>query len=171
LSDSPASAASARRRLPPWLRPRESELIGRGEVRLIETILLVCVGLLLAVATVNDLVRETHTNKRLDADLATWRHYTGHDYVNISIDQETLGLDSGREVLCGNTSAGAPGERTQICLTIRGPVRDGLRSVYGGWYLPPYHPDAPANRYGCFGSGGRGRCGRHSSSRPAGGAR
>jgi hypothetical protein len=63
-------------------------------------------------------------------------------------------------VLCGNTSAAPPGARTQICLTIWGSVVNGLRTVHGGWYLPPYHSDLPANRYGCFGTGGRGRCPR-----------
>ncbi|HSZ06256.1 MAG TPA: hypothetical protein VK778_13800 [Solirubrobacteraceae bacterium] len=126
----------------------------------IETVVLVLVGLLLAVATVNDLGREVGINHRLVADLSTWRHYTGHHYLNISIDQETLGADSQREVLCGNTSAAPPGARTQICLGIWGPVVDGLRTVHGGWYLPPYHPDIPANRYGCFGVAGQGRCPR-----------
>jgi hypothetical protein len=144
--------------LPPRLRPRERELAGRGELRLVETTILILVGLVLAVATVNDLVRQTHINHRLDADLATWRHYTGHDYKNIAIDQETLGLDSGREVLCGNTRPDPPGATTQLCLAIWGPVRDGLRGVHGGWYTPAYVPDIPAERYGCFGVAARGRC-------------
>ena len=146
--------------LPRRLRPRAREPAGRGRLWRAETVVLVAVGVFLAIATVNDLVRETNVNHRLVADLSTWRHYTHHDYKNISIDQETLGLASGREVLCGNTSGGAPGERTQICLAIWGPVRHGLRTVHGGWYLPPYHPDLPANRYGCFGAAGRGRCPR-----------
>jgi hypothetical protein len=127
-------------------------------VRLIETTVLVLVGLLLALATVNDLARQTRINHRLDADLATWRRYTHHDYRNIAVDQETLGLGSEREVLCGNTSPGAPGERTQICLAIWGPVTDGRRAVHGGWYTPAYVPDIPAKRYGCFGPAGEGRC-------------
>jgi hypothetical protein len=149
--------------LPAWLRPLPEERAGGrggGRTWLIETTLLVLAAVFLAVATVNDLGREVHTNHRLDADLATWRQYTHHDYVNISIDQETLGLDSGREVLCGNTRPGAPGEQTQICLAIWGPVVNGRRAVHGGWYLPPYHPDTPANRYGCFGPAGQGRCPR-----------
>ena len=77
-------------------------------VWLVETTLLVLVGVLLAAATVNDLARQAHTNDRLIADLSTWRHYTGHDYHNISVDQETLGSTTQREVLCGNTSAGPP---------------------------------------------------------------
>jgi hypothetical protein len=152
-------------RLPVWLRPRAEDPDGglgsaRRRTWLIETTVLVLVGLLFAVATVNDLSREAGINHRLIADLATWRHYTDHDYVNISIDQETLGVDSQRDVLCGNTSGGAPGEKTQICLAIWGPVVHGLRSVHGGWYLHPYHPDLYANRYGCFGAAGRGKCPR-----------
>jgi hypothetical protein len=164
MSSSPAAQAPPRddrqrwRRLPPWLRPREVELTGRGQLRLIETTLLVLVGLVLAVATINDLAREAHINHRLVADLATWRHYTGHDYHNISIDQETLGANSDREVLCGNTSGGPPDARPQLCLGIWGPVIDGRRSVHGGWYLPPYVQDLPKNRYGCFGAAGQGRC-------------
>ncbi len=33
-----------------------------------------------------------------------------------------------------------------------GPVLDGRRAARGGWYLPPKVEDAPAFRYGCFGS-------------------
>jgi len=145
-----------------------------SRVRLIETTLLVLIGLLLAAATINDVVRQAHVNQRLIADLSTWRRYTGHDYVNISIDQETLGADSGREILCGNTSPGPPGARTQVCLEIWGPVVTGVRSVYGGWYLPPYTEDLHAKRYGCFGAAiAAGLCpsppGRlPSSGRPAG---
>jgi hypothetical protein len=127
---------------------------------LIETTLLVLAGVLLAIATVNDVARQTRINHRLVADLRTWRHYTGHDYHNISIDQETLGADSQREVLCGNTSPGPPQARTQLCLAIWGSVVDGRRAVHGGWYLPPYDEDLPANRSRCFGPAGEGRCPR-----------
>jgi hypothetical protein len=149
--------------LPAWLRPRgESHADERPRAVLwrAETLVLVLVGLILAVATVNDLVRQAHINQRLVADLSTWRHYTHHDFRNISIDQETLGANSQREVLCGNTSAGAPGSKTQICLTIWGPLAHGRRTVHGGWYLPPYVEDQARERYGCFGVGGRGRCPR-----------
>lgn len=149
-----------RERLPAWLRPRALELSGSGRTRLIETTLLVLIGVLLAIATVNDLAREVRINHRLIADLRTWRQYTHHDYHNIAIDQETLGAESQREVLCGNTSPGPPGARTQICLAIWGPVVSGRRTVHGGWYLAPYVADLPANRYGCFGAAGQGRCTR-----------
>ncbi|MGD1056765.1 MAG: hypothetical protein ABR992_05050 [Solirubrobacteraceae bacterium] len=138
-------------RLPAWLRPRMSEQRGSGRLWRVETTVLVVVGLFLAVAIVNDLARQTRINHRLVADLTTWRHYTHHDYKNISIDQETLGANNDREVLCGNTSGGAPGSTTQICLAIWGPTVNGTRTVHGGWYLPPYYEDVRSKRYGCFG--------------------
>jgi hypothetical protein len=130
-------------------------------MRLIETTLLVLVGVLLAVATANDVVRQTHVNHRLIADLRTWRAYTGHEYHNLSIEQELLGpTSSRREVICGNTSPGAPKARTQLCLAIWGPVVDGRRTVHGGWYLPAKAEDLRARRYGCFGPASRGICPR-----------
>ncbi len=161
VSETPMSAGEHRwQRLPTWLRPRAVELRGTGQLRLVETTLLVLVGVLLAVATINDLAREARINHRLVADLRTWRHYTGHDYHNISIDQETLGANTDREVLCGNTSPGPPDARSQLCLGIWGTVVDGRRSVHGGWYLRPYVEDLPRNRNGCFGAAGQGRCPR-----------
>ena len=147
-------------RLPRSLRPRDSELAGSGRTRLVETTLLVLAGLLLAIATVNDVVRQTHVNQRLIADLRTWRTYTGHDYHNLSVDQTLLGETSRREVICGNTSPGPPKARIQLCLVIWGPVLDGRRTVHGGWYLPPKSEDVRAARYGCFGSATLGRCPR-----------
>jgi hypothetical protein len=146
--------------LPAWLRPRAVELPGSGRMRLIETTLLVLVGLLLAIATVNDVVRQTHINDRLIADLRTWRAYTGHSYRNLSIEQELFGPHSKHEVVCGNTSPGPPKARTQLCLAIWDPAAGGRRTVHGGWYLPPRTEDVRAKRYGCFGPGSRGICPR-----------
>jgi hypothetical protein len=147
-------------RLPRALRPRSVELSGSGRTRLVETTLLVLAGLLLAIATVNDVGRQTHVNERLIADLATWRVYTGHDYHNLTFDQKLLGEHTQREVVCGNTSPGAPKARTQLCLAIWGPVVDGRRTVHGGWYLPPKAEDLRSYRYGCFGPASRGICPR-----------
>ncbi len=120
--------------------------------RLIETTILGLVGLLLAVATVNDVVRQSHTNQRLVVDLATWRSYTGHAYHNLTIEQDLKGGGSTREVICGNTSPGAPKTRPQLCLIMRGPVVHGRRAVYGGYYLPPHQLyDVGSERYACFG--------------------
>jgi hypothetical protein len=146
--------------LPERLRPRDVELPGLGSMRLVETTLLLLLGLLLAVATVNDVVRQTHVNDRLIADIATWRAYSGHAYHNLSIEQELFGAGSQKEVVCGNTSPGGPKARTQLCLVIYGPASGSLRTVHGGWYLPPKVDDVRADRYGCFGAGAKGLCPR-----------
>jgi hypothetical protein len=148
-------------RVPAWLSPRSIEPPGSGRTRLIETTLLVLLGVLLAVATVNDLARQRDVNHRLIADLHTWRVYSGHDYRDLSIEQELLGTSaSQREVVCGNTTPGAPKTRTQLCLAVWGPTRDGRREVHGGWYLPPESEDLRSARYGCFGPGAEGICPR-----------
>src|SRR6202021_3192815 len=78
-------------RLPQRLAARTVELPGLGTLRLVETMVLVVVGLLLAVATVNDVVLQTHTNHRIVADLRSWREYTGHDYQNVGVEQDIYG--------------------------------------------------------------------------------
>jgi hypothetical protein len=165
MSPEPAPApADAEREpfggLPAWLRPRTDELPGSGRMRLVETTLLVLVGIVLLVATVNDLARQTGVNYRLIADLRTWRQYTGHAYKNLSVDQELLGVSTKHEVVCGNTSPGPPKARIQLCLVMWGPVIDGRRTVRGGWYLPPGSEDQRSDRYGCFGEAARGVCPR-----------
>jgi hypothetical protein len=127
-------------------------------VRLIETTVLVLVGLLLAIATLYDLALNTRINHRLVADLRTWRAYTGHDYHTLGIDRQLLGASSAHEVVCGNTTPGPPEARTQLCLVIYGPVISGRRGVHGGWYTVAYGHDERASRYGCFGVGAQGRC-------------
>ncbi len=130
-----------------------------SRVRLIETTVLILAGLLLAGATVNDVARQTHVNQRLIADLHTWRTRTGHDYHNLSIEQTVFGERSQIEVVCGNTSPGAPRTRIQLCLVISGPVSDGGRTVRGGWYLPAHtEEDLRRLRYGCFGPASAGMC-------------
>jgi hypothetical protein len=138
-------------RLPEWLRPRVQERRGRGDLRRVESTLLVLALLLLAVASVNDVVRQVHINQRLSVDLRTWRTVTGNDLKNISIEQD-LTHYSTREVLCGNTGSGPPGTQPQVCLIISGPTVHGLRAAGGGFYLPPYFQDKRANRYACFGT-------------------
>ena len=125
--------------------------MSRSSVWLAETTIVLLAATLLAVATVNDLVRQTHVNHRLVADLRTWRAYTGRNYRNLSISQDTRGLST-REIVCGNTAPGAPKARTQLCLVITGPVSHARRAVRGGWYLPPQVEDLSRYRYACFGS-------------------
>ena len=154
------TAREPSRLLPAWLAPRERDLGGSGRMWLIETTLLVLVGILLAVATINDVARQTGVNQRLIADLGTWRRYTGHVYHNLTVDQELLGSRTQHEVVCGNTSPGAPKARIQLCLVIWGPIVAGRRTVHGGWYLPPKSEDQSSDRYGCFGAGAAGMCAR-----------
>jgi hypothetical protein len=152
-----AAAADAPRwrRLGGWVRshasPREQERRGLGSVRLAETTLLILFAVLLAIATVNDVVRQTHINHRLAADLATWRAYTGHDYHSVAVEQD-IERHTSNETVCGNTSPGGLKERTQLCLRLTGPVSGGGRRVSGGYYLPPRSEDQRRLRYGCFGS-------------------
>jgi hypothetical protein len=131
-------------------------------VRLVETTVLVLAGLLLALATVHDVVRQTRVNHRLIADLRTWRTYTRHPYHNIGIEQDIYG-HSDREVVCGNTAPGAPKTKTQLCLQIAGRVVGGRRAVRGGYHLPPKTEDLRRYRYGCFGAAASTRlCGAYS---------
>lgn len=143
------------RRLGGWVRlntrPLESEKRGLGSLRLAETTLLILFGVLLAIATVNDVVQQTHVNHRLVADLASWRAYTHHDYKSIAVEQD-IKQHTTNDVVCGNTSPGGPKERTQLCLRLSGPVRAGRRQVTGGYYLPARSEDFSRLRYGCFGS-------------------
>jgi hypothetical protein len=143
LAGSPAARAGASAAQPP--EPRAA----RG-LRLIETTVLLALALLLAIATVNDVLRQTHINHRLVADLRTWRTYTGHDYHNLTVAQD-LRSHTTHEVVCGNTMPGEPKARVQLCLAISGSVRHGRRAVQGGWYLPSGAEDVPRYRYGCFG--------------------
>jgi hypothetical protein len=139
-------------RLPERLRPRDSERRGRGDLRRIESTLLVLAFLVLAVAVVNDVVEQVHVNERLTVDLHTWRVVTGHlTYKNISIEQD-LEHHTTRDVLCGNTSPAPPGTTAQVCVIVTGATVHGLRAARGGFYLLPYFPDKRENRYGCFGT-------------------
>jgi hypothetical protein len=139
--------------LAPSLRPREENQGSQGpsNLRLIETTLLVLAGLLLAIAAINDVARQVHVNQRLIADLHTWRTVTGHDYHNLTVEQDQT-AHSTREVVCGNTIPGPPGKRPQLCLVMTGPTAHNLRAARGGYYLPPEAIDLRRYRYGCFGS-------------------
>lgn len=156
MSDVPTPLEGARwQRLGGWVRlharPREHEHRGLGSLRLAETTLMILFALLLAIATVNDVVQQTHVNHRLGADLATWRAATGHRYHNIGVEQD-IKEHTTRDIVCGNVSPGGPKQRTQICLRITGPILAGRRRVSGGYYLPPHSEDQASRRYGCFGS-------------------
>jgi hypothetical protein len=145
--------------LPEWARPRESERSGLGSLRLAESTILILVGVLLAIATINDVVQQTHVNHRLIADLRTWRVVTGHPYHNLSVEQDLKGHTT-RDTVCGNVSPGGPKERMQVCLVLVGPVLSGRRAVSGGYYLPAQTVDGHRSRYACFGTAAQaGLCG------------
>lgn len=151
-----ATSPSYPRGRSPWRSTARAP--GNAQVWLAETVVLVLVGLLLATATGNDLSRQIHTNHRLDADMSTWRQYTHRDFHSLSVSQDISGLTT-NEIVCGNTTPGYAKERVQLCLLVKGPVRDGRRSVAGGWYLPPYAEDLHRERYACFGAPvDEGRC-------------
>jgi hypothetical protein len=151
MSETPSTpVAGIWGRLPEWARPLDQERHGLGSRRLAESTILILIGLFLAVATVNDVVLQTHVNHRLSADLLTWRTVTGHDYVNLATEQDVKTYST-RDTVCGNVSPGAPGERAQVCLMLDGAVVSGMRSISGGYYLSPYKADLRANRYECFG--------------------
>jgi hypothetical protein len=138
-------------RMPEWARPREDERHGLGSLRLAETTILILVGLFLAVATIADVVKQTHVNHRLVADMRTWRTVTGHNYRSLGTEQDVKGHTT-RDTVCGNVSPGGPRERTQVCLVLVGPVVSSRREVSGGYYLPAKSEDRRRSRYACFGS-------------------
>jgi hypothetical protein len=161
-----ASEGDLLARLPEWARPRESERRGMGSLRLAETTILILVGVLLAIATINDVVQQTHVNHRLVADLHSWRAVTGHNYRNLTPEQDVKAHTT-RDVVCGNVSPGSPDQRAQVCLTLVGPVLSGRRAVSGGYYLPARSIDQRRSRYACFGTAAEtGLCGLSKS--PAG---
>jgi hypothetical protein len=152
--------------LPEWARPLEHEKRGLGSLRLAETTILILLGVFLAVATVNDVVQQTHVNHRIIADDLTWRAATRHDYHEINTEQDVK-THTTRDVVCGNVAPGGPDEHTQVCLVLVGAVHNGLREVSGGYYLAPETVDITRHRFACFGEPAQtGLCGLHAP--PAG---
>jgi hypothetical protein len=151
MSDPPPTADTGIwARLPSWARPLEHERRGLGSLRLAESTILILLALFLAIATVNDVVQQTHVNHRLSADLLTWRTATRHDYHNLAMERDQK-THTTHDTICGNVSPGAPGEHAQLCLVLTGAVVSGIRNVSGGYYLPPKSIDISRNRYACFG--------------------
>lgn len=145
-------------RMPGWLAPRDEERRGRGELRLIETFVLVVIGIVLAVATIHDLGREVRIGDRLGADLLSWKRIVGAKYHNPLVEQDIKRYTT-RDVVCADTEKGKPQGRVQICLIFTGPVHGEWRAAKGGYYLlaagtDPHKPvvDKPGYSYGCAGT-------------------
>jgi hypothetical protein len=138
-------------KLPSWLRPRESEPRRRGRRWRIETVVLLVLAVVISVATVYDLTREVKVDNRLTADIETWRHVTGIPDEEIAVEQD-LASYSTRDTACGNVVESKKLVSVRLCLMLDGPVIGNRRKALGGFYLPPYLPLGPNDRYGCFGS-------------------
>jgi hypothetical protein len=138
-------------RLPAWLAPRDSQPQGRGRRRRIEAAILLAIALLIAVATVYDLTREVKVDNRLTADIETWRGVTGIHDEEVAIEQDLASYTT-RDTACGTVKEDKYAISPRLCLMLAGPVNGNRREVLGGFYLPPYLPIGPNDRYGCFGS-------------------
>jgi hypothetical protein len=145
-------------RLPAFLAPRKEERRGRGELRFIETAVLLLVAVVLVVATVADVGRQVRIGRRLAADLESWRALTGVPFHNPFIEQDVRTYTT-RDVMCADTTTGKPQGKPQLCLIFTGPVHDGRRSALGGFYLLARGTDVhepvlnqARYRYACFGS-------------------
>jgi len=157
-SSGAAGASSRTNRLWQRLGPRDKERRGRGEMRFVETAVLVLIGAVLLVATVYDVHRQVRIGTRLAADLESWKQYTHVPFHNPFIEQD-IKTYSTRDVVCADETIGKPEGKPQACLIFTGPVVHGRRTAQGGFYLlargtDVHEPvlDRPEYRYACFGS-------------------
>lgn len=157
-TDSPASPVSAERGPMQWLRPRSEERGGRGHAHVIETVVLLIVGLFLAIAVVNDVGRAVPIGERLNADLETWQAIIGAPFHNPIIEQDIIHYTT-RDIVCADTEKRKPFGHPQICLVFTGPVVHHRRTALGGFYLVAngtdvHDPvlDVKRNRYACWGT-------------------
>ena len=141
----PAGDVARFDRLPPVLRPRDRDDGGGPLRRSIELTVLIVIGLVLALATVNDTVSQVHIEERLAADKTTWHDYTHNAKVKIGLTQ---GVATTADIGCAPPS---PGAGYRLCLVMSGPSRNGVRTVAGGYRLPLTGDDLYRHRYGCFG--------------------
>jgi hypothetical protein len=148
----PAAHRARRSWLPPFLGPRpqsQADPAGR-DLRAIETVIIVLLGLLLAAASVDDVAHQVRLNKRTSADRVTWRAYA---HANIKhLDVRTLEHGT-TDFVCRSTTTVAADAAAEIrlCLMVGGPTVDNKRTVDGGYYIPVRAPDRYTYRYGCFG--------------------
>ncbi len=148
---SATSATPRRPRLPALLAPRSvppsGDPAGR-DVRGIETAVVLLIGLILLVAVVHDVARQTSINIRVSADKNTWRLYAHRRDKKLDVRLLPHGTT---EYLCQSTPLTLSARAPRLCLMIDGPMRRGLRTVEGGYYVPPLREDRYATRTRCFG--------------------
>ena len=129
--------------------------------RRIEMAVLLAIGVLLTVATVDDLARQVRVDERIAVDQATWRAYTHHRTHLLNV---YTGSVSTTDVACGPLVAGAT---QRFCLLLTGSAHGPRRTIAGGYRLPLNEANRFAFRYGCFGTPLRqGLCG--AATAPAG---
>lgn len=140
--------------LPARLRPATTDHGGGPGRRAAELAVLAVVGLLLAAASINDLVHQTRVQERLAVDKATWTAYTHHTVRRLFV---TPGVGSTRDTAC------APPAQTadhRLCLILTGPTDGPRRVVSGGFNLPSTGDNRYGRRSACFGSArSEGLCG------------
>jgi len=131
----------------------------RGSVRLrrTETIFLLLVALVLAVATIYDLSRQVGIDNRLHADLMSWQAITGERYTHAVVELDAKHYTT-RDVVCGWLPRVDPRTRAMECLIFTGPVHGWSRLATGGYYVVGTGPakgrkasDQARYRFGCFG--------------------
>jgi hypothetical protein len=140
-------------RLPPVLQPRAVDDGGGPGRRAAELAVLLVLGLLLAAATVDDVVHQVRVDERIAVDKTTWIAYTHHPLKKIFIK---TGVGTTTDVGCAPPATGAS---YRLCLILSGPSSP-RRMVRGGYRLPLIGDNRFGRRYACFGSAlGDGLCG------------
>lgn len=163
MSDAGASIPQPRpaRARPGWLR----WLLGRSDanagspsnrdLRLIETAILIVAGLVLAVATANDIGRAVHITERIKVDQHSYRvymHTKGGVTTPIRKVSITPAVYGKRDTACSPPIGTAHGS---ACLMLDGPAAGTgprrVRTVVGGFRLLPNARNRFGARYACFG--------------------
>ena len=141
------------------MRPRPREPRETRWQRPLELALLIVVGLVLTIATLNDVAIQVGKDNRFSADVRTWRATPATTTMNITTES---GEETATEPVASPAPTRAPDHptaRTQLCLVLTGPVPPFPADDRGGYYIPAYFPNKAAHRYGCFGTAvGEGLC-------------
>jgi hypothetical protein len=122
-----------------WWRP------GR-RLYVVEGLVMIAVGLLLAAAVARDVARHIGIEKRAIVDRHTFRVYVHRPKLKkISVAPPKRGTV---DKVCGQPSSGS---QQRLCLFMGGPAHVPLREIRGGYHLPLLKPDRARFRWGCYG--------------------